>query len=159
MAGAVDDDLRDGTLADRIVAGLVQDGGSHAVDRARALALVAEQLERARSRVRAVDEGHCRVEGAGIVGVEVLERHRLDRRQFGLGHHALRGGPRGVAVRDRRREMDEQGRHHDRQDGDGGEDCAKGRAGAGRWRHRRRGARDGSGEGHERFLTGIGVRP
>ncbi len=162
MARAVDHDLRHGALAQRIVARFVEHAGGQAVDRPGALLVGADELEGARRRIGAGREGDGGVEGAGIVGIEILERDGLDRRQFGLGHDALRQALDRMVRQDRRRGADDRHRRCDRRNRDQQQQEVQAETGiarrGGRLGHGRRGFSDeGSGaEGRSRAAPGSG---
>jgi len=82
----VEHDLRDRTLAERVVARLVQNAGRHAVGRARQILRTAGKAERSCGRVWIGREGHGRIERTRVVGAEIDELDGFDLGHFGLWH-------------------------------------------------------------------------
>ena len=90
MAKTVQDDLRHRAFADRIVARFVQHRRRKAVGRAVQAGVIAGEPKRASGGIGRGRKRDRVVERPGILGRQVDERDRLDRRYFGLGNDPFR---------------------------------------------------------------------
>jgi len=130
VACAVDDHLRDRPLAHRIVAGLVIDCCSEAIDGAGPAILGTVDIERPGRRIGQGREGNGRIPGARVVRRHDLKLDRLHFRQFGLRHHSVRYLHRRGLVHHRARGMRDQPQgQRDRRKHEEAEQCHQ------HWRH------------------------
>ena len=129
MADAVEYHLRHGALPRRIGSRLVQHGGGEAVGGAGEVFRAIVQAKGTGGGVGAADDGDAGIESARLVGWQVDERDRLDRRQCG-GRHYLLADEHAMRPRHDAR----CGEHH----GDGQRDRSGGDEGQGRTNARSR---------------------
>ena len=90
MAGATDHSLSDCTLPDRVVTRFIEHRRRHAVYCARSFERIASERNWSRRRIWAMNERYLGIKGARVVAIQILERNRLDRREFRRRNDALR---------------------------------------------------------------------